>query len=81
MDRFCPTCNADGMPMEGDTFCFRCGTRLIANPTHSCGRRLTPVDVFCPKCGEQVAPSPLVRALKNDPRLVPPASPGDSARD
>lgn len=53
MLRMCPDCDDGSMIMNGDKFCRKCGTKLVAVPTKKCrcGRaRLLDDDSFCPAC-------------------------------
>lgn len=48
----CPSC---GAPMKAeDTFCRKCGTRVVLSNCPTCGASLLPDDVFCRKCGTRL---------------------------
>lgn len=48
----CPSC---GAPMKADdTFCRKCGTKVVATSCPTCGASLLPDDLFCRKCGTRL---------------------------
>jgi hypothetical protein len=49
----CPSC---GAPMKAeDTFCRKCGTRVVQTHCPNCRTDLLPDDAFCRKCGTRIA--------------------------
>ncbi len=48
-------CSSCGAPMKaGDTFCRKCGAKVIQSNCPSCGADLLPDDAFCRKCGTRI---------------------------
>ena len=51
-------CTQCGAPVEADdTFCIRCGTRVVAK-CPECGQDVERTDAFCPNCGHHLETSP-----------------------
>jgi len=48
----CPSCGAPMKPE--DTFCRKCGTRVVLTNCPACGTSLLPDDAFCRKCGTRI---------------------------
>ncbi len=48
----CPSCGASMKPE--DTFCRKCGAKVVLSNCPSCGASLLPDDVFCRKCGTRL---------------------------
>jgi hypothetical protein len=52
--KVCPQCKTLTL-LDTDSFCYKDGTPLIAQPVCACGRELSEgIDKFCPKCGARV---------------------------
>lgn len=52
----CPACkNTNGL--SSDTFCYKCGTRLLKDDLCECGETLYYIFKYCPKCGKAVVKS------------------------
>lgn len=48
-------CSSCGAPMKaGDTFCRKCGAKVILSDCPTCGADLLPDDAFCRKCGTRI---------------------------
>jgi ribosomal protein L40E len=48
----CPSCGASLRP--DDTFCRKCGTKVVLTACSHCGAELLAADVFCRKCGTRI---------------------------
>lgn len=53
--KICPMCKGTNNYGENVKYCYRDGSQLIETPTHKCGHVLSPIDKFCPQCGEKVS--------------------------
>jgi hypothetical protein len=67
----CPKCNSTLNGVD-DIYCYRDGSLLVEQLTHSCGRQLGPHDKFCPKCGDSFEQpyKPTKEELRADDKLL-----------
>jgi uncharacterized OB-fold protein len=51
--KICPDCSRPGFDND-DSFCYADGKKLVEARVHDCGRTVTAIDKFCPRCGDSL---------------------------